>query len=154
MSGVTTFASGTPNGIGLSTTDNADLVGGGDGVRVVVTDTVPLPRGERTFDRYFNTSAVARPARGSFGNAAPTLFRGPGVNNWDMTFMKLIPVGSEQRFFRLRAEMYNIFNHTQFSGVDTTARFDPAGNQVNSRFGQLISARPPRIMQMSLSFHF
>jgi hypothetical protein len=153
LSGVTTFATGTPRGVGLATTDNADLNGGGDGTRTVVIDTVPLPRGERTFDRWFNTEAFARPARGDFGNAAPTLFRGPGVNNWDLNVMKRIPV-TESVFVRLRCEMYNAFNHTQFNGVDTAARFDPQGNQVNGRFGELTSARSPRIMQLSLSFHF
>jgi len=32
------------------------------------------------------------------------------------------------------------FNHTQFSGIDTTARFDAAGNQTNARFGQYTAA--------------
>lgn len=154
LSGVTTFASGTPRGIGLTLADNADLVGGGDGVRVNVIDTVPLPSSERTFDRWFNTAAVARPERGDPGNAATTLFRGPGVNNWDLNVMKRIPVAGEQRFFRLRGEFYNAFNHAQFTGVDNTARFDANGNQVNGRFGQLTSTRSPRIVQVSLSFHF
>lgn len=50
--------------------------------------------------------------------------------------------------------MYNAFNHTQYSGVDATARFDPQGNQVNARFGQVTSARSPRVMQGSLRFTF
>lgn len=154
LSGITTFASGTPRGIGMSLTDNTDLVGGGDGVRPVVIDTVPLPSSERTFSRWFNTAAVARPARGDRGNAAPNLFRGPGVNNWDLNIMKRIPVAGEQRFFRIRGEFYNAFNHAQFSGVDNTARFDPTGRQVNGRFGEFTSTRSPRIIQVSLSFHF
>jgi hypothetical protein len=154
FSGVTTFASGTPRGIGMSLTDNTDLVGGGDGVRANVIDTVPLPSSERTFSRWFNTASVARPAVGDRGNAAPNLFDGPGVNNWDLNIMKRIPVAGEQRFFRIRGEFYNAFNHAQFSGVDNAARFDPAGRQVNARFGELTSTRSPRIVQLSLSFHF
>jgi hypothetical protein len=50
--------------------------------------------------------------------------------------------------------MYNVFNHTQFAGIDTTAQFDPAGNQVNGRFGQAIASRPPRIMQLGLLLTF
>jgi hypothetical protein len=34
------------------------------------------------------------------------------------------------------------------------ARFDAAGNQVNTRFGQVITARSPRIMQGSVRFTF
>ena len=153
FSGVTTFATGTPRGVGMSLTDNTDLVGGGDGVRANVIDTVPLPASEQTFSRWFNTAAIARPAQGDRGNAAPNLFDGPGVNNWDLNIMKRIPV-AEQKFFRIRAEFYNVFNHAQFSGVDNAARFDPAGRQVNARFGELTSTRSPRIIQLSLSFHF
>ena len=50
--------------------------------------------------------------------------------------------------------MYNAFNHTQWSGVDSTARFDAAGNRVNAQFGQVTSARDARVIQMSLRFSF
>ena len=50
--------------------------------------------------------------------------------------------------------MYNAFNHTQFSGVDATARFDPQGRQVNARFGELTAARGARIMQLALRLYF
>jgi hypothetical protein len=153
--GVTTFSSGPPSGIGLSTVDNADLTGGGDGARVVVIAPPELPRSERTFNRRFNTEAFARPARGDFGNAPKDVFRLPGINNWDFTFLKKIPLGAtEGRYVQLRWEMYNALNHAQFRGVDTGARFDVNGNQVNSRFGQAISARFPRVMQAALHLYF
>jgi hypothetical protein len=50
--------------------------------------------------------------------------------------------------------MYNAFNHPQWLDVDRVARFDATGKQVNTRFGQVISARAPRIMQASLRFIF
>jgi hypothetical protein len=51
--------------------------------------------------------------------------------------------------------MHNAFNHTQFSGVDSTARFDAQGLPItNSTFGQVTSARTPRQMQMALRFVF
>ena len=53
-----------------------------------------------------------------------------------------------------RWELYNAFNHTQFSSLNTTARFDPAGNQVNSTFGQVTGTYNPRQMQASLRFSF
>jgi hypothetical protein len=58
------------------------------------------------------------------------------------------------RQFQLRWEIYNIFNHTQFMTLDTTPRFDAAGNQVNANFGSVTAARSPRIMQASLRFLF
>jgi hypothetical protein len=50
--------------------------------------------------------------------------------------------------------MYNAFNHTQFSGVNSTARFNAQGQQINAQFGQLNGARDPRVMQGSLRFQF
>jgi hypothetical protein len=153
LSGVTAFVSGTPLGVGFSTTDNADIAGGGDGSRVNVTGKAQLDGG-RSFDRWFDTAVFARPARGDFGNAPRNVFRGPGSNNWDMSFFKKFPFKAEERYLQLRWEIYNLFNHTQFQGVDNGARFDTAGRQVNTRFGQIISTRPPRVMQFALSFKF
>jgi hypothetical protein len=119
---------------------------------VVIADPV-ISKSERTFDRAFNTEAFARPAQGSFGNAANTVFRGPGINNWDISVLKNFRV-SETTRLQFRAEMYNAFNHTQFNAVDTTARFDNAGNQVNGQFGQYIGAADPRQIQLALRFYF
>jgi hypothetical protein len=58
------------------------------------------------------------------------------------------------RRLQLRWEIYNVFNATQFATVDATARFDAAGNQVNTRFGQVITTRTPRVMQIALRFVF
>ncbi|MEW5977488.1 MAG: TonB-dependent receptor [Acidobacteriota bacterium] len=153
MSGITTFASGAPTGINYSTTDNADITGGGDeGFRRVNLVENPIIS-NKSFDRWFNTNAFARPAKGSFGNAARDLFRGPGVNNWDMTVAKKIPV-DELRYFEFRSEFYNAFNHSQWLAVDNNARFDPSGKQVNSRFGQVVAARPARYIQLGVRFFF
>ncbi len=92
LSGITTFATGTPQSIGFGTTDNADITGGGDGVRVNVVGPAELSRGERSFDRWINTTAFARPAQGDFGNAPRAVFRGPGINNGDFTLMKNFPL--------------------------------------------------------------
>ena len=148
------MASGTPRDVGYSTTDGADITGGGDGARVNVTGKAILPKSEQTFDRFFNTSVFARPAKGDFGNAPRDIFRGPGINNWDFSFFKKFPLKTESRYFQLRWEFYNAFNHTQFSGVDNGARFDPLGNQVNAQFGRFTSSRSPRIMQGAINFTF
>ncbi len=80
--------------------------------------------------------------------------RNPGINNWDMALYKTVPIYERFRL-QFRVETYNTFNHTQFSGVDTTARFDPAtGAQVNSRFGEMTGARDARIMQLALRLLF
>jgi hypothetical protein len=154
VSGVTAFVSGTPSGVGFTTTDNIDITGGGDGARITVTGKAQLPYGERQFSRWFDPTVFARTPRGSFGNAPKDVFRGPGVNNWDISLFKKFPLDGEQRYLQLRWEMYNAFNHTQYAGVDATARFDTAGRQVNTRFGEVISSRLPRVMQGSLRLTF
>jgi hypothetical protein len=154
LAGITSFISGAPQGIGFSTTDGADIAGGGDGVRAVVLSNPVLPRGERTFSRYFNTEAFGRPARGTFGNAPKDVFRGPGINNWDISLFKNIPLGAESRFLQLRWEAYNAWNHTQFSAVDNAARFTPEGRQANTRFGALTAARAPRQIQLAVRVVF
>src|ERR1017187_7432412 len=92
----------------------------------------------------------ARPGMYDPGNAGKYNVRNPGVNNWDMALSKRFHMKSEKRYFQFRWEAYNAFNHTQYSGLSATARFDPAGNQTNTRFGTVTSTRAPRVMQGSL----
>src|SRR5439155_690611 len=86
----------------------------------------------------YGLAAFARPPRGNAGSSPKDVVRGPGINNWDLTLFKNIPFNGGRRRAQLRWEIYNVFNHTQFATVDSAARFDAAGNQVNARFGQVI----------------
>ncbi|MFN7925893.1 MAG: TonB-dependent receptor [Bryobacteraceae bacterium] len=154
LSGIASFVSGAPQAVGLTTTDGADISGSpNEAVRPDVVGKADLAKSAQTFLRYFNTAAFARPARGTLGNAARFNLRGPGINNWDIGLYKNIAITERYRF-QFRWETYNTFNHAQFDSMDLTARFDPAGNQVNARFGQLLSARNPRRMQLALKFIF
>ncbi len=155
LSGITSFISGQPLGIGFSTTTPVDITGSpSQGARVVVLDNPVLPKKERTFYRYFRTDVFRLPAVGTLGNAAKTLIRGPGVNNWDVAASKNFSL-RERVNLQLRGELYNAFNHTQFSGLDTGARFDPkTGEQVNMRFGQCTAARSPRVIQLAMRINF
>lgn len=154
ISGITSFISGAPFTPGFSTVDGQDMTGSAEGARIDVIANGSLPKSDRTFYRNFNTDAFARPAFKSFGNAGVNILRGPGVNNWDLNVSKRFPLFSEARFVQFRGEMFNAFNHTQFSGLYTTARFDASGKQVDSNFGAFSSARNPRIIQLSLKVVF
>jgi outer membrane receptor protein involved in Fe transport len=170
LSGLTTLASGTPVYVTFTTVDGADITGGGDVTRFnggpnAVTPTagsgVPnlvgdpnLPSSQRSLTQWFNTAAFARPAKGDPGNSPKDVIRGPGVTNSDVTLFKNIPFGASGRKVQLRWEIYNVFNQVQFATVDSTARFDAAGNQVNTRFGQVITTRAPRVMQIALRLVF
>ena len=90
---------------------------------------------------------------GTIGNSARTVVRGPGIHNWDLTGYKNFAVRERVRF-QLRGEFYNAFNHTQWSGVDTTARFDGTGRQVNGQFGWITATRPARRIQIALRVNF
>jgi hypothetical protein len=153
VAGIGSFVSGAPLGISYTTTTAVDITGSTHGSRVVVLENPVLPKSERTLERFFRTDVFRMPAVGTVGNAPKTLIRGPGINNWDISLFKTFPVAERLRL-QFRCEAYNVFNHTQFSAVDTAARFDPQGNQVNTRFGQLIDARPPRQIQFALRATF
>jgi hypothetical protein len=110
--------------------------------------------GPHTFEQWFNTAAFARPTdRFDYGNTPRNVYQWPGINNWNLSFFKNVPLGGRRRL-QLRWEMYNVLNHTQFREVNHDAEFDAAGNQVNENFGTVTRARNPRIMQGSIRFTF
>ena len=160
IAGVTLMASGQPAEVMFTTTDNADIVGGlctagaancGDANRVVITGDPTLSN--PSFERWFDTAVFARPARGNAGNARRHPIRLPGRHNWDVTLSKMV-AGRPGRGLQFRAEFYNFFNINQWTAVDTVARFDARGNQVNTRFGEVTAAADPRIVQLSLRAMF
>ncbi len=154
-----------------------EMTGSADGARLVLLKNPELPKEQRillknpelpkeqrTFWKQFDTTAFMPPYPCSltnktdacFGNIGYNILALPGINNWDMTFSKNIPLGlGEGRSLRFRAEMYNIFNHTQFSGMDTSAEFNvTTRQQTDPNFGRFTSARAPRQMSFSLRFEF
>ena len=96
------------------------------------------------------------PTRGEYGNTGKTAFRLSRHSQLGHDAVQEHPVGRGENAPRLqfRWEAYNVFNHTQYMSVDTTARFNPAGQQINATFGQVTATRPPRQMQGSLRIQF
>ncbi len=97
---------------------------------------------------YFNPNFFTTEPLGQIGNAMPRFFQGPGKNNTDLSLTKTTAITEGNRLV-FRAEAFNAFNHTQFSGVDGEIGDDFAGG-----FGYSISARDPRIMQLALKWEF
>jgi hypothetical protein len=154
LSGIASFISGRPTGVGFSTTVGVDITGTpSDGARIVVTDNPVLPKNERAFLRNFRTDVFRVPAVGTIGNAARNILRQPGTNNWDVILAKNLPLHERVRL-QMRCELYNAFNHTQFSSFDTGARFDAQGAQLNSNFGAFTAASAARIMQLAMRVTF
>ena len=165
LSGITTQMSGAPTAVTLALqTGNpqnwsgSPTATGVDAPRVLLIANPTIPKSDRTFERNFNTGAFAIPPQGSFGNASKYSFRGPGINNFDISMFKDFRP-TENVLSQFRAEAYNIFNHTQFSSLDTTARFDNRsgdtyGNQLSATFGRFTASRLPRRMQLALRITF
>jgi hypothetical protein len=83
---------------------------------------------------------------GRVGNAPRTICCGPGISDTDIAILKNVPL-REKMHFEFRAEVFNLFNHTQF--------FNPDGNSTDgSQFGQVTQAKDPRLMQFALKFYF
>jgi hypothetical protein len=83
---------------------------------------------------------------GTIGNAPRTVCCGPGLNNWEFSFQKQIPV-SERVRFEFHGELFNAFNHAQF--------FQPDGNITDGAdFGRVKRARDPRLVQLALKLYF
>lgn len=160
LSGLTSFTSGSPVGIGYSLVAAQDLTGNsGAGIdsRVNMVSNPVIPKGERTELRHFDTNAFAPPTRAEFGigNAPKDVLRGPGINVFDVTVNKNIPLGkNDARFLQLRFEFYNFFNHASFQGMDTTARFDAQGRQVSGTFGQYTSTLDARRIVLGAKIYF
>ena len=103
---------------------------------------------------YLNWEAFARPSgRLDLGNAEARFFRLPWIKNTDLSMFKNFDTGCGRRL-QIRWEIYNLFNTVNWSGINTTAQFNPAGEQVNLAFGKATSARDPRIMQGAIRFTF
>ncbi len=100
-----------------------------------------LSRGQRTIDRYFDVSCFTVTAPGTFGNSGRNIVVIPGLNNWDVSFVKEIPIREALRA-QFRAEFFNLFNHAQFGQPDLGVQ--------SAFFGQIRSARDARISQMAL----
>jgi carboxypeptidase family protein/TonB-dependent receptor-like protein len=120
ISGITSLISGNPfePGVGL-TGSNANQ-------RITGSWTEP-PRYRLKGDPtkgpnglLINPDAFIIPELGSLGQGERTYIRNPGINNTDLSIFKNIPIGDKDknRMIQLRVEAFNVFNQTQFSGIN------------------------------------
>jgi outer membrane receptor protein involved in Fe transport len=160
VSGIITFNSGLyltpvgtnssvdPAGLGLldpaAPTDNLNFA---SAARPDQTGD-PNSHAPHTVDQWFNTSVFATdaPEDGNRpGNARRGSIKGPGIQRWDLSFFKNFRL-TEKTGLQLRIETFNIWNHTNFDGIDQGVS--------SETFGRVISAHEPRIMQLGLKFNF
>lgn len=152
-SGIVTYNTGLPITI---TTSNLDYAGLG------LINTNPAARPNLLCDpnanapntrvQYFNTacfqtnpSNTATGLPNTPGTAGRGIVNGPPTTRMDFTMAKNI-LFSEGIQLQLRAEVFNIFNHTNFRGLGT--------NVTAANFGTVITVRDPRTMQFGVKLSF
>jgi carboxypeptidase family protein len=154
LSGITHFSSGLPvtlinfgdnsllgsepNGVNNFGVDEPDYAGG----------PLDLSQNPHNGQPYFNLAQFSENSLGTPGNAKRRFFHGPGMDNYDMALLKNVRL-SESKSLQFRIEGFNIFNHTQFFGPQSVD-----GNIGSSTFGDVVTAQPPRLVQLGAKLTF
>jgi hypothetical protein len=152
ISGVVVAQSGAPFTV-TAPVDAARI--GVNTTRATLIGDPELPANERTPQRWFNTGAFLNPALmtpGEFGNSPRNVLTGPSFNRVDFGLMKSLKLTGRTNL-QLRADAFNIFNTVSFTGLNTTVRFDAAGNPAGG-YGQVTSAAPGRVMEFGVRLTF
>jgi hypothetical protein len=156
VAGIVSIASGQPMSRILVSSDNFR--------RGIFADTVgQINAGEQFINGvpyWFNPDAFAPPAAGTFGNSGRAPFRQPGEHQWDINLSKnFYPTDAIRLQFR--AEFINAFNQVQWTadpnvnGIDNTCTVSTtACNVSGDRFGQILSTRLPREIQLGLKLYW
>jgi hypothetical protein len=169
LSGIYTLQHGTPVGVfdfrdyGITCDNNVGFFAcPGQAVRTSAPLGIRDPRnhnGSNPQHLYFNPAAFTIPAPGTLGTARRNPLYGPGINYGDLAIEKKIRI-DESRYFELRLETYNTFNHVNFA--------NPTDNGFNSDdvqslfgvFGKVYSTKTistggeGRAVQLGAKFYF
>jgi hypothetical protein len=154
LSGITRFSTGFP--VTFYNNNDTSLLGTiPNGVNNNGVDTPNFTPGAlgintngRNGQQAFNTALFSLPALGQLGTAARRFFHGPGIENFDLALQKMFRL-AENKSFALRVEAFNAWNHAQFYGAAAVN-----GDISSPDFGRIVSAAPPRLIQVAAKFTF
>ena len=146
LSGIIQFQSGFP--IRIQTQDDAELISSlfflGAGAPQL-SGPLQILNPKTNGGQYLNPAQFSDPPLGQFATTPRSICCGPGENQWDITVSKRIAL-SESKYFQFRADVFNLFNKTQF--------VNPDGNFSDTTFGLIQEAREARDVQFALKFYF
>ncbi|HZN11890.1 MAG TPA: hypothetical protein VFC61_09435, partial [Blastocatellia bacterium] len=152
VSGVTRVWSALP--FSVTSNGNPGTLGGGVRANYLGGEIILDDKPSR---QYYNPLVFGRPRDGELGNTGRNFLRGPGFTNFDFSVFKDFRFTERVRL-QYRAEFFNIFNHTQWFGVNTGISAanpgDPVTAATRSTSGQFTSTRDPRNIQMALKLLF
>lgn len=158
--GIATFEAGFPYSV-FSGVDTTFLDAGSTYAQL--TGSLTHANIRATGGTYLTPQNLSLPPWGQIAGGRRNQFLGPGVNNFDLGFMKNFKL-LERLSLQVRGEMFNAFNHGQFTmGSQSLAQSDasPASGQTTpsvtytpaSQFGR-VSADPSRIAQVAAKLIF
>jgi hypothetical protein len=140
--GIHSFNTGTPFTV-HARTDFSNS--GGDARPDIVPGVSTEPPGGRNRAQWFNPAAFQDPAPGQYGNVGRNTLSSPGTISIDLSIFKNFNL-SERARLQFRSEFFNLPNHPNFRGIDTTYDSPSAG--------QLSTASAARQIQFALKLLF
>jgi hypothetical protein len=153
-SGILYLQSGLPF---TATTSSFDAAGLGNSGALVAGNRPnllcdPNQNAPHTTAQYFNTACFqVNPAAGAIvpntaGTAGRGIINGPPTKRVDFTMTKNVRFGETMRL-QLRAEAFNVLNHTNFRSFGSL-------NRTSGLFGTISAVRDPRTIQLGAKFYW
>ena len=154
-----TFLGGPPLNVtsGVNTAGLAADAPGGFRPDLVQGVPIYIDSGDKA--RILNPAAFALPGVGQFGSLGRGRIRQPGTENIDFSLAKNWRI-QERYGIQFRAEMFNAFNHVNFTAFDVGLAFQGLasdqnfGRPLNANFGRATATAGPREIQFGLKFTF
>jgi hypothetical protein len=112
------------------------------------------PYGDGSIKNFLNPKAFVAPLPGTLGNLGRAAIRGPATWQFDVALSRNFRIKEAQRV-EFRVEAFNVTNSFRTdTGISQTGLPYLDSNSTSSTFGQVTSARDPRIMQFALKYFF
>jgi hypothetical protein len=110
--------------------------------------------------QFLNKAAFTPNPLGTYGDVGRNAVRGPGLFMFNLSLSRSFKV-KERYTLQVRADAFNIMNHTNFvggfapAGQPAGATYGTLSSALNSsNFGQVTGAYDPRILQFAMKFAF